>query len=126
MSLTTITLLVLALYVLQLFLQETSRYRFDLKAIMGNRDDPPAPSRLAARLDRAQENMREALSLYLGLALLAFTAAPDPQAAQPGALLFLVARVAYVPAYASGIPVLRSALWLGGMAGLLLMALSLF
>jgi uncharacterized MAPEG superfamily protein len=40
-------------------------------------------------------------------------------------LIFLVARVAYVPAYVSGIPVLRSVIWLVGNADLLLMALPL-
>ena len=38
MTLTTIILAVLALYVVQLFLQETSRFGFNLWDIVGNRD----------------------------------------------------------------------------------------
>ena len=61
MTLTTIILLVLALYMVQIFLQETSRFKFDLWGIVGNRDNPPKMSVIAARLDRAKNNMLEAL-----------------------------------------------------------------
>jgi hypothetical protein len=54
MTLTTIILLVLALYGVQIFLQETARFRFDLWEIMGNRDKPPEMSIVAGRLDRAR------------------------------------------------------------------------
>lgn len=126
MTLMTLVLLVLALYVVQLFLQETSRYRFDLKGIVGNRDHPPAPSLLAGRLERAKDNLREALPLFLGLAMLAYVAGPDPRAAVPGGTVFLLARILYVPAYASGLPWVRSLLWLAAHAGLVLMVLALF
>ena len=71
MTLTTIILLVLALYLAQLFLQETSRFGFDLWRIVGNRDNPPQMSVVAGRLDRAKNNMLEALPIILALALLA-------------------------------------------------------
>lgn len=123
MHLTTIILLVLALYVVQIFLQETSRFRFDLKGIVGNRDVQPEPSVIAARLDRAKNNLLEALPIFISLALLALTRGTNQQAEAHGALVFLVARVVYVPAYVSGIPWLRSLVWLISMAGLLMMAL---
>ena len=66
MSLTTIILLVLALYMVQIFLQETSRFGFDLWAIMGNRDHLPEMSIIAGRLERAKNNMLEALPFFLG------------------------------------------------------------
>ena len=44
MTLTTIILLVPALYVVQLFLRETSRFGFDLRGIVGNRDNLPEMS----------------------------------------------------------------------------------
>jgi uncharacterized MAPEG superfamily protein len=121
--LTTIILLVLVLYVAQIFLQETSRFRFDLKGIVGNRDVQPEPSVIAARLDRAKNNLLEALPIFIALALLALTRGTDQEAEVQGALVFLVARVVYVPAYVSGIPWLRSLVWLISMAGLLMMAL---
>ena len=125
MTLTTVVLLVLLLFVVQLFLQETSRYRFNLWQIMGNRDIRPEASVIAARLDRAKSNMLEALPLFLGLAMLALAKRGDTNGAVNGAIVFLIARTIYVPVYAAGIPVLRSLVWLAGMAGLVMMALPL-
>lgn len=125
MTLTTIVLLVLALYLVQLFLQETSRFRFDILAIVGNRDHPPEMSIVAARLNRAKNNMLEALPLFLALALLALVKGGDTTQAVQGAMVFLVARLVYVPAYVSGIPLLRSLVWLAANAGLVVMALPL-
>ena len=68
MTLTTIILLVLALCMVQIFLQETSRFGFDLWGIVGNRDKQPEMSIVAARLDRAKNNMLETLPMFLGLA----------------------------------------------------------
>lgn len=125
MTLTTVVLLVLLLFVVQIFLQETSLYRFDLWQIMGNRDLRPKMSVIAARLDRAKNNMLEALPLFLGLAMLSLVKGSGAGEATNGAIVFLLARVVYVPVYAAGIPVLRSLVWLAGMTGLAMMALPL-
>lgn len=125
MNLTIIILLVLALYLLQLFLQETSRYGFKPMLIMGNRDQPPEPSVLAARLDRAKNNMLESLAMFLPLALMVLIRGGDTALATRAALVFLIARAAYVPVYASGIPVLRSIIWLSGIASMAVMAWTL-
>ena len=125
MTLTTMILLVLALYLVQLFLQETSRFGFDIWAIVGNRDNPPEMSVVAARLDRAKNNMLEALPLFLALALLALIKGGDMAEPVRGAEIFLGARILYVPAYVSGIPFVRSLLWLAANAGLVMMALPL-
>lgn len=123
MTLTTVVILVLLLFVVQLFLQETSRYRFNLWQIMGNRDIRPQETVIAARLNRAKNNMLESLPLFLGLAMLALLKGGDTSRITQGAIVFLVARTVYVPIYAAGIPVLRSLVWLAGMTGLLMMAL---
>ena len=125
MTLTTIILLVLALYMVQLFLQETSRFGFDLRGIVGNRDDLPEMSVLAGRLDRAKNNMLEALPIFLALALLALVKGGDMSGVTKAASIFLIARVVYVPAYLSGVPLLRSLVWLAGIASLVAMALYL-
>lgn len=125
MTLTTIILLVLALYMVQLFLQETSRFGFDLWRIMGNRDNLPEVSVVAGRPERAKNNMLEALPIFLALALLALVKSGDTSNAAHAALIFLIARVIYVPAYVSGVPMLRSLVWLVGIAGLVMMALTL-
>ena len=125
MTLTTIILLVLALYMVQIFLQETSRFGFDLRGIMGNRDQLPEASVVAGRLERAKNNMLEALPLFLALALLALVKGGDMREVTHAALVFLIARVLYVPAYISGVPMLRSIVWLVGVGGLVMMALPL-
>jgi len=125
MNLTTIILLVLALYLVQIFLQETSRFGFDLWAIMGNRDHPPAMSIIAGRLERAKNNMLEALPFFLTLALLALIKGGDTTKVTFAAMVFLIARVLYIPAYVSGLPALRSLIWLVGVGSLFMMALPL-
>ena len=122
MNLTTIILAVLALAMAQIFLQETSRYGFDLQAIVGNRDNQTDMYIVAARLDRAKNNMLEALPFFLGLALPALVKGMETKQVVYGAATFLVARIAYVPAYVSGVPLLRSVVWLVANAGLLAMA----
>ncbi len=125
MSLSTIALWVLVLYAVQIFLQETACYRFNLWRIMGNRDDPPHKSAIAGRLERAKDNLLEALPFFITLTALDLIMLDDLSAASDGALIFLAARIAYVPAYVSGIPVLRSLIWLVANAGLVVMALPL-
>ncbi len=125
MTLTETILLVLALYVLQIFLQETSRFGFDLRGILGTRDRLPELSVVAGRLDRAKENLRESLPIFLALALLVLIKGGDTGAATQAAWVFLIARIVYVPAYVSGIPLLRSAVWLVALGSLVVMALSL-
>ena len=125
MSLTTNVVLVLALYVLQLFLQETSRFGFDLRGIVGNRDNLPEMSLIASRLDRAKNNMLEALPIFLGLAFLALVKGGDTSVSAHAATVFLIARIVYVPAYVTGIPVFRSLVWLVGIGSLAMMALPL-
>jgi uncharacterized MAPEG superfamily protein len=125
MTLTTIILLVLVLYMVQIFLQETSRFGFDLWGIVGNRDNPPKMSVVAGRLDRAKNNMREALPVFLALALLALVKGGNTNEVTHAASIFLIARVVYVPAYVSGVPMLRSLVWLVGVASLIMMALPL-
>lgn len=125
MPLTTIVILVLALYLVQLFLQETSRFGFDLWGIVGNRDKLPEMSVVASRLDRAKNNMLEALPIFLALALLALIKGGDTSGVTHAASIFLFARVVYVPAYVSAVPVLRSLVWLVGVASLVMMAVPL-
>jgi uncharacterized MAPEG superfamily protein len=125
MTLTTIILLVLALYMAQLFLQETSRFGFDLWGIVGNRDNLPEMSVVAGRLDRAKNNMLESLPIFLAVALLALVKGGDTSEVAHAASIFLIARVVYVPAYVSGVPMLRSLVWLVAVASLVMMALPL-
>lgn len=115
-------LAVLALFVVQTFLPNAARGASrdpDQRAYLrGNRDvAPPAPA-MAARMERALANMFEALPVFLPLAVLAIVLERTGGWANIGAAVFFFARVAYVPAYGSGIVPLRSAVWTVGHIGL--------
>lgn len=90
---------------------------------LGGRDEQPKPSRMVGRARRALANWQENFPVFLALALGAMALGrPDAGA---GAVLFLVARVAYLPLYLTGIPGLRSLSWMVSVAGLVWMAVSL-
>lgn len=112
---------VLLLYVLQIFLQETSFYRFKLKDILGNRDKQPEHTVLSFRFERAKNNMLEALPLFLGTSLYVFLRGDRPDIFSLGATVFFYSRLLYVPIYAFGIPIVRSLAWLLSLVGLLIM-----
>ena len=80
----------------------------------GPRDERREPTGIPGRLHRAMHNMFEAL-IYFTLAVVVVTLgdAATPATAV-AAKVFLVARIAYVPAYVSGVPMLRSMIWLTG------------
>ncbi len=122
-------LAVLGLFVAQTLLPPAMRYlvggdgfRERLRLALGPRDERPSQSRLGARAQRALANLGEALPVFLTLALLHVH---GRSAGERGAAVFLVARVLYVPAYLSGVPGLRSAVWVGSWVGLAMMTASL-
>ena len=124
----TLLLLVLALFVLQTLLP--GRFREPaapgqagkLAENLGNRDHMRPLTVVGARAARALANMQEAMPLFLGLALMNMIVAPEATDAVTGAWVFLIARVLYVPIYMSGVSVVRTLVWAGGLVGLLIMA----
>ncbi len=120
---------ILILYFVQVVIAPTMRYtaggRKTVWIAMGNRDNPPEMSPLAARFDRAGVNLQEALFLFLPLALLAEMQGAAALALQ-GAMVFVIARVIYVPAYIAGIPGLRSAVWMVGHVGIIMIGFAIF
>ncbi len=109
----------LGLFVVQTFLPSTARAlsgdSVQKRFLKGNRDVAPDPTVMVGRMQRALTNMIEALIVFLPLAVLAQAQGTD---ATTGAAIFVLARIAYVPAYAVGIPLLRSAIWTVGHVGL--------
>lgn len=86
---------------------------------VGARDGQMPPlSPGAERLKRAQDNLFETLPLFLGAVLIAHVADRSSPNTALGAQLYFWARVAYVPLYAFGIPMIRSLAWLVSIAGL--------
>ena len=93
----------------------------------GPRDERRALSGVAGRLERAYYNHLEGLAFFtpaVMLVVFGFTSTPETEAA---AAVYLSARILYVPAYVSGIPYLRSAIWAVGFgATLSMVATALF
>ncbi len=118
-------LAVLALYVVQTFLPSAIMSRAKGPEVMryagGPRDEPLELTVHAGRAARALQNMNEALFVFLPLALLSVASGPGGLATW-GAGVFLLARVAYVPAYIAAVGLTRSIVWTVGHAGLGMMA----
>ena len=71
---------------------------------------------VAGRLDRALRNYSETSPLFAALVLVAHTAGRHSGLTESGAMLYFVARLAYLPLYAFGVPLVRSLVW--NVAGL--------
>lgn len=122
----------LALFVLQSLIANAVTYLGDraaltrnLKIAAGNRDTPPPMPLVAQRANRAFNNLREAMPVFLTLALLTMQQGKDEGSAQTGALVFLACRTLYVPAYMAGPPGGRSLCWVGSWVGLGMMIAAL-
>ena len=83
---------------------------------VSNRAALPPPTPLAGRADRAASNMLENMVLFL--AAWAATKGNPAWQVTVGAQLFFVARLAYWAIYLAGIPVIRTGVWLTGVAGI--------
>ena len=81
-------------------------------------EDPPPMGKMGARIERAFRNYLETFVFFLGAVLIANTLGKHTAATALGAQLFFWTRVAYVPAYAFGIPYLRTLLWIGSIVGI--------
>ncbi|MFC7734713.1 MAPEG family protein [Roseomonas sp. GCM10028921] len=92
----------------------------------GARDKPqPPPSGVAARLTRARDNFLETFPLFAATLLAAHFAGRTGGMTGWGALIYFWARVAYLPLYAAGVPMIRSVVWGAAMVGLVMVLLSL-
>ena len=92
----------------------------------GNREDTPAEESWGTRAKRAAANYYENLPIFVILILLLILTKKGNAMTGNGAKIFLGCRVLYLFVYTGGIPYLRSALWAGSIAGLVMMALPLF
>ena len=125
-------LAVLGLFVVQTLLPPALRYLLAggdttqrLRIALGPRDEQPPLSRLGGRAQRALDNMHEAMPVFLTLAMLHVIQKTAVPLADQGAALFLLTRVVYVPAYMSGMPGVRSAVWVVSWVGLGMMIAAL-
>ncbi len=119
---------VLLLYLFQTYLPSVIMHRaIGAKALRhagGPRDTPLPLTVNAGRAKRALVNMNEAMLVFLPLALLSVHFGLVDGLAWAGALVFLLARIAYVPAYITAFGLVRSVVWALGHAGLAMMAVA--
>jgi uncharacterized MAPEG superfamily protein len=87
----------------------------------GARDEELPPlNPLAGRLARAQANFYESFPLYAAAALIVTVAQLTSRWTGIGALLWIAARVVYLPIYGLGVPYVRTAVWLVSIVGIAL------
>ncbi|MFY9735684.1 MAG: MAPEG family protein [Rhodoplanes sp.] len=92
----------------------------------GARDQAMQPlAGVAGRLERALQNFGETFPLFAAAVLLAQVADRHNAFTVWGAQLYFWARVAYLPLYAFGVPLVRSLAWNVAAAGVFLVLLGL-
>lgn len=91
------------------------------------RDEAKPPlGGIGGRLQRASANFLETFPFFAAVVLAAHLLQRHDGMTVLGAQLYFWARVAYVPAYAAGIPYLRTLIWAASIAGIVLVLAALF
>jgi len=93
--------------------------QYGTKWNVGARDEelpPPAP--LVGRLARAQANYFETFPVMAAAILIVSAAGLTSRGTAIGAILWLGARVVYLPLYAAGVPVVRTFVFLISVVGI--------
>ena len=94
-----------------------------LEYLLSNRDqNDPNESLHCARAKRAAANLQESLPAFLALGVLSLVLQVDNAALMT---YWLVLRAAFVVTYIAGLIYIRTLLWLGSLACLVMMALAL-
>ncbi|MEG3165668.1 MAPEG family protein [Sphingomonas sp. PB2P19] len=88
----------------------------------GARDGEQKPlGPLAGRAARALANFQETYPIFIALALGLAVSGLTGGVGETGAIIWFIARIAYVPLYLFGVKYVRSLCWLVSILGLLLM-----
>jgi|TARA_B100001094_G_scaffold176221_1_gene170250 uncharacterized MAPEG superfamily protein len=118
----------LALALLQIWIiPMTGALAINIKSmsyLLSNRDQDIRidPTSVSARILRASSNLQESLPSFLALAILSIITEVDNTML---AMTWLFLRVLYFFIYAAGIAYIRSVIWIGSIACLVLMGLAL-
>ena len=99
--------------------------QFGLAYNMGPRDEGKQLTGVGARVNRAFANYMQTFPFFAAAVLAAHAAGRHSPATVLGAHLYFWARVAYVPLYAAGVPVVRTAAFGVAVAGIVLLLLAL-
>ena len=96
--------------------------QYGTKWNVGARDeDLPPPSPMVGRLARAQANYLETFPIAAAAILIVWAADLESVWTAAGALLWLGARIVYLPLYAAGVPVVRTIVFALSIVGLALL-----
>ena len=94
---------------------------------IGNREgDAPPLTPVAGRADRASRNFLETFAFFAAALVCAIAIDRTGDRTVLGAQLYFWARLAYLPVYLMGIPVVRSLIWVVSVVGILLVVSVLF
>lgn len=97
-----------------------------IKYLLSSRDEGQVSKGVVAgRLIRSLNNMLETYPAFIGLALALAATGKTGDLGAVGAVMWIVARIAYTILYVAGVPVLRSIVWFVSIAGLVLMIVRL-
>lgn len=88
-------------------------------------EEGPPTGKITGRLQRAQKNLFETLPVFAAAILIAHVAGRNGALTWWGATLYFWARIVYVPLYASGIPYIRSLVWLVSLLGTILLLVAI-
>ena len=95
--------------------------QYGTKWNVGARDETlPPPEPIVGRLARAQANYFESFPIIAAAILIVTAADLEDRWTAIGATLWLAARVVYLPLYALGVPVVRTAVFLASIVGIAL------
>lgn len=95
--------------------------QYGTKWNMGARDEVlPPPEPMVGRLARAQANFFETFPIAAAAILIAVLADETNEWTAIGAMIWLAARVVYLPVYALGIPKIRTLIFLISIVGILM------
>lgn len=95
-----------------LVVAQFSRQEYGLKWVGSARDEPRAPmTGVGGRVERAYRNFLETFPYFIAAVLLVTLLGRSDALSQWGAVAYFLGRLAYVPLYAAGVPVVRGLVW---------------
>lgn len=116
-------ILLIAHVIIQATLSDLSK---GLGWALGPQDERREQNAIADRIERALRNYLETFVGFAVLALILAVTEMGNATSALGAAVWFWARIAYIPAFASGIPLVRSVTWLTSLGGLVMMLVPLF
>ena len=103
-----------------------ARRQQNLAWARGPRDEPMPIGGTAARLDRAFRNFMETFPFFAAAVIAADLLGKLGPLTLWGSGLYVAARALYVPLYATGVPTVRTLVWLVSLIGLLMVVVAIF